>query len=58
MVKVSALWLGLILFFKSQASTFFLSKFKPFAKLLINCFLGWEKPALTILKNKSLIFNF
>ena len=53
MVRVSALCSGFRLFFKSQPAVCCLFNFNIFVKLLPSCFLGWENPAFTILKNKS-----
>jgi len=59
MVRVSALWVGLTPFLKSQSFTVSLpaqvlfrkiweglSNFSTFDKLFKICFLGWENPAL------------
>lgn len=51
--KVSARWLGFMSFFRSQVSVCALSNFNAFDKFPTSCFLGCEKPAFTILKNKS-----
>lgn len=53
MLKVSALWVGWILFAKSHSPILFLFIFRLADKLFISCFLGWENPALTILKKIS-----
>jgi len=53
MVRVSALALGLILALLSIFSAISFLIFNPLDKEFTSCFLFEEKPALTILKNKS-----
>ena len=50
MVRVWARWVGLMPFFKIQASVSFFGFFKFFDGLFASCLRGWEKPAFAISK--------